>query len=137
MDKLAVKLGGGQNHRIGLYDMILIKDNHIDFAGSLAEAVQRARRAHTNLAIEVEARTLEDVQTALGLGVERILLDNMSLDQMRQAVLLTNGRAQLEASGNVTLQNVRAIAATGVDLISTGSLTHSVKVFDLSLLWTP
>ncbi len=137
LDKLAVKLGGGQNHRIGLYDMILIKDNHIDFAGSLAEAVQRARRAHTNLAIEVEARTLEDVQTALGLGVERILLDNMSLDQMRQAVLLTNGRAQLEASGNVTLQNVRAIAATGVDLISTGSLTHSVKVFDLSLLWTP
>lgn len=135
VDKLAVRRGGGQNHRVGLYDMILIKDNHIDFAGSLAEAVQRARAAHTELAIEVEARTLDDVQTALELGVERILLDNMPLAAMRQAVALTAGRAQLEASGNVTLETVRAIAATGVDFISSGALTHSVKVFDLSLDW--
>ncbi|HZU86199.1 MAG TPA: carboxylating nicotinate-nucleotide diphosphorylase [Anaerolineaceae bacterium] len=133
VDKLAVHRGGGQNHRIGLYDMILIKDNHIDFAGSLAEAVRRARAAHTTLQIEVEARTLEDVHAALDLGVERILLDNMTLEQMRQAVTLTAGKAQLEASGNVSLETVRAIAETGVDLISIGALTHSVRNFDLSL----
>lgn len=132
LDKLAVARGGGQNHRIGLYDMILIKDNHIDFAGSLAEAVRRARAVHSGLAIEVEARTLDDVRAALDLGVERILLDNMTLDTMRQAVALTAGRAQLEASGNVTLDTVRAIAETGVDFISSGALTHSVQVLDVS-----
>jgi nicotinate-nucleotide pyrophosphorylase (carboxylating) len=135
LDKLAVKRGGGQNHRIGLYDMILIKDNHIDFAGSLAEAVKRARDAHPDIELEVEARTLEDVQAALGLGVRRILLDNMSLDTMRQAVEISAGRARLEASGNVTLANVRQVAETGVDFISIGALTHSVKVFDVSFLW--
>jgi nicotinate-nucleotide pyrophosphorylase (carboxylating) len=132
LDKLAVARGGGQNHRIGLYDMILIKDNHIDFAGSLAEAVRRARAAHSGLAIEVEARTLEDVHTALGLRVERILLDNMTLPEMRSAVVMAGGRARLEASGNVTLATVRAIAETGVDFISSGALTHSVIVLDVS-----
>lgn len=135
LDKLAVKRGGGQNHRIGLYDMILIKDNHIDFAGSLVEAVRRARAAHTGLEIEVEARTLDDVQVALDLGVKRILLDNMSPETMRQAVAFAGGRAKLEASGNVTLDTIRQVAETGVDYISTGALTHSVKVFDVSFLW--
>ncbi|HNR45580.1 MAG TPA: carboxylating nicotinate-nucleotide diphosphorylase [Anaerolineaceae bacterium] len=133
LDKLAVARGGGQNHRIGLYDMILIKDNHIDFAGGITAAVERARAAHTGLEIEVEARTLAHVQEALELGVERILLDNMSLETMRQAVVLNVGRAKLEASGNVTLETVRAIAETGVDYISSGALTHSAKVFDVSL----
>lgn len=136
LDKLAVERGGGQNHRTGLFDMVLIKDNHIDFAGSLAEAVRRARESNTGLGIEVETRTLADVEEALKLGVERILLDNMSLETMRQAVKLTAGRAKLEASGNVTLQTVRDIAETGVDYISVGALTHSPKVFDVSLKWT-
>jgi len=135
LDKLAVARGGGQNHRIGLYDMILIKDNHIDFAGSLAAAVERARAANLGLEIEVEARTLDDVEAALSLGVKRILLDNMTPEMMRRAVELTNGRAKLEASGNVTLDNVRQVAESGVDYISIGALTHSAKVFDVSLLW--
>lgn len=132
VDKLAVVRGGGHNHRIGLFDMILIKDNHIDFAGSLEEAVTRARAVHSGLEIEVEARTLEHVETALKLGVERILLDNMSPGMMAEAVRLTNGRAKLEASGNVNLETVRRIAETGVDYISVGALTHSAKVFDVS-----
>ena len=142
VDKLAVRRGGGQNHRAGLYDMILIKDNHIDFAGSLAEAVravrkgeQDARAAQTGLEIVVEARTLDDVQAALDLSVRRILLDNMTAETMRQAVELAAGRARLEASGNVTLDNVRQVAETGVDYISIGALTHSAKVFDVSFLW--
>jgi len=138
LDKLAVRRGGGQNHRAGLYDMILIKDNHIDFAGSLAEAVRRARRARRAsgaLEIEVETRTLEDVASALEQGVERILLDNMSPEMMRQAVAINAGRAKLEASGNVTLANVRQVAETGVDFISIGALTHSVKVLDVSFLY--
>jgi nicotinate-nucleotide pyrophosphorylase (carboxylating) len=134
-DKLAVLRGGGQNHRIGLYDMILIKDNHIDFAGSLEEAVRRARAAQSGLEIEVEARTLEDVSQALELGIKRILLDNMSSDMMRQAVTMTAGRAKLEASGNITLNNVRQAAETGVDFISIGALTHSPTVFDVSFLY--
>lgn len=133
VDKLAVKRGGGQNHRIGLYDMILIKDNHIDFAGSVEEAVRRARAANANLEIEVEARTLEDVEAALKLRVERILLDNMSVEMMTEAVRITNSQAKLEASGNVNLDTVRKIAETGVDFISIGALTHSARVFDVSL----
>jgi nicotinate-nucleotide pyrophosphorylase (carboxylating) len=132
IDKLAVKRGGGQNHRIGLYDMILIKDNHVDYAGSLAEAVLRARAAETGLEIEVETRTLEDVRIALDLGVDRILLDNMPPEMMRRAVELCAGRALLEASGNVTLDTVRGIAETGVDFISVGALTHSARVLDVS-----
>lgn len=131
-DKWAVRLGGGMNHRFGLYDMILIKDNHIDFAGSIKSAVQLAREAKTGLSIEVETRTLEEVETALELRVDRILLDNMGCDLMRQAVVMASGKVQLEASGNVTLENVREIAATGVDFISVGALTHSIKVFDVS-----
>ena len=133
IDKLAVQHGGGVNHRFGLYDMVLIKDNHIDFAGSLSRAVELARSEGLNLEIEVEARTIEEMQEALRLGVERILLDNMSVDEMRRAVVLCAGRAKLEASGNVSLDNVRAIAETGVDFISVGALTHSPKAFDVSL----
>ena len=136
VDKMAVKRGGGQNHRIGLYDMILIKDNHIDQAGSLAEAVRRSRAAGSGLAIEIEARTLDDVRAALSLGVERILLDNMPPDVMREAVRLNDGRAKLEASGNVSLANIRAVAESGVDYISIGALTHSAPNFDVSLDWS-
>jgi nicotinate-nucleotide pyrophosphorylase (carboxylating) len=132
VDKLAVKRGGGQNHRIGLYDMILIKDNHIDYAGSITEAVRRARSAHTGLEVELEARTLEDVREALAIQVKRILLDNMPVEMMSEAVRLTAGQAKLEASGNVSLETVRRIAETGVDYISIGALTHSAKVFDVS-----
>ncbi len=135
-DKLAVLQGGGQNHRIGLYDMILIKDNHIDFAGGMEEAVRRARASANGIQIEVEARSVQDVKVALSLGVEKILLDNMSNEMMKEAVQITNGRAKLEASGNVTLETVRQIAETGVDYISSGALTHSAKVFDVSLQWT-
>jgi len=131
-DKLAVTRGGGQNHRMGLYDMILIKDNHIDFAGSLAEAVRLARLNGNSLELEVEARTLSDVEAALSLGVERILLDNMATAMMAEAVRMNDGRAKLEASGNVSLETVRPIAECGVDYISCGALTHSAKVFDLS-----
>ena len=135
VDKLAVLRGGGQNHRIGLYDMVLIKDNHIDFAGSITAAVEKARAGAAGLEIEVEARTLEHVREALGLGVQRILLDNMSLEMLAEAVRLTAGRAKLEASGNVTLVTVRAIAETGVDYISSGALTHSARVLDVSFLY--
>jgi nicotinate-nucleotide pyrophosphorylase (carboxylating) len=135
LDKLAVQLGGGENHRIGLFDMILIKDNHVDFAGSITAAVERSRSTKSDLEIEVETRTLEDVQEALGLGVSRILLDNMSLETMKRAVELSNGRATLEASGNVTLETVLEVARTGVDYISVGALTHSARVFDVSLEW--
>ena len=139
VDKLAVRRGGGQNHRIGLYDMVLIKDNHIDYAGSITLAVQRARAGAPELAIEVEARTLEDVGEALASGVGRILLDNMTAEMMGEAVKIRDHFARardvvplLEASGNVTLETVRKIAETGVDYISAGALTHSAKVFDVS-----
>ncbi|MGA7194521.1 MAG: carboxylating nicotinate-nucleotide diphosphorylase [Anaerolineales bacterium] len=132
LDKLAVLRGGGKNHRVGLYDMMLVKDNHIDFAGSIEEAVRRARAAHNDVELEVEARTLEDVRAALELKVSRILLDNMTVEMMAEAVSITKGRAKLEASGNVNLENVRRIAETGVDFISIGALTHSAKTFDVS-----
>jgi nicotinate-nucleotide pyrophosphorylase (carboxylating) len=132
LDKLAVSRGGGKNHRVGLYDMMLIKDNHIDFAGSLEEAVRCARASRSGVEIEIEARTLDDVRRALELNVKRILLDNMSAKMMAEAVHMTNGRAMLEASGNVDLENVRRIAETGVDFISIGALTHSANTFDVS-----
>ena len=137
-DKLAVKHGGGHNHRVGLFDMVLIKNNHIDSAGSLTKAVDLARagiKEGRSLEIEVEARTIAEVREALAARVERILLDNMSIDELREAVVVCAGRAKLEASGNVGLHNVRAIAETGVDLISIGALTHSAKAFDVSLRW--
>lgn len=133
LDKLAVRLGGGHNHRFGLYDMVLIKDNHIAVAGSITEAVRRVRARATGLAIEVEVTSLEQLDEALALGVERILLDNMSPEMMREAVRRTAGRAELEASGGITLENVAEVAATGVDLISVGALTHSVSGLDISL----
>jgi nicotinate-nucleotide pyrophosphorylase (carboxylating) len=137
IDKRAVQLGGGMNHRTGLFDMVLIKDNHIDFAGSITAAVQRVRTTDTRLEIEVETRTLDDVREALDLGVTRILLDNMTVDTMREAVAIVGGLAKLEASGNITLENVAEVARTGVDYISVGALTHSPKVFDVSLEWVP
>jgi nicotinate-nucleotide pyrophosphorylase (carboxylating) len=137
LDKLAVRRGGGANHRLGLYDMILIKDNHVDLAGSVGEAFRRARAAGGSLEIEIEARSLDEVDEALAVGARRILLDNMSLEGLRQAVALVKGRARLEASGNVTLENVRAIAETGVDDISVGSLTHSAGGLDVSLELMP
>jgi nicotinate-nucleotide pyrophosphorylase (carboxylating) len=135
LDKWAVRLGGGQNHRFGLFDMVLIKDNHIAAVGTISEAVARVRAADTRRrAIEVEVKNLAELQEALELNVDRILLDNMTLAEMREAVCLTNGRVPLEASGNVSLENVAAIAATGVDYISIGMLTHSVQAMDISLL---
>jgi len=134
LDKWAVRLGGGQNHRSGLYDMALIKDNHIAAVGSLREAVRRVRAANgPDLLVEVEVTSLEQLRDALDQPVDRIMLDNMTLDQMRRAVRIAGGRVQLEASGNVNLRRVGAIAATGVDYISCGALTHSVKALDISL----
>jgi nicotinate-nucleotide pyrophosphorylase (carboxylating) len=135
LDKWAVRLGGGQNHRFGLYDMVLIKDNHIAAVGSITETVARVRaKDERKRAIEVEVKNLTELQEALELDIDRILLDNMTPDEMRQAVRLTRGRTPLEASGNVSLENVAAIAAAGVDYISVGALTHSVKAMDISLL---
>jgi nicotinate-nucleotide pyrophosphorylase (carboxylating) len=134
LDKLAVRLGGGQNHRFGLYDMVLIKDNHIAAAGSIAEAVRRVRAvAEQRLPIEVEVATLVQFGEALATAPDRIMLDNMSLGDMAQAVAMAGGAVELEASGNVTLDNVAQIAATGVDFISVGALTHSVHALDISL----
>jgi len=134
LDKWAVRLGGGRNHRFGLYDMVLIKDNHIAAAGGITEAVARVRKGdERKRCIEVEVRTLGELREAVGLDVDRILLDNMTPDEMRAAVRLTGGRVPLEASGNVTLENVAAVAATGVDYISVGMLTHSVRALDVSL----
>lgn len=134
LDKMAVTIGGGYNHRMGLYDGVLIKDNHIAAAGGIRAAVetQRIRLPHT-LKIEVETRNLQEVQEALDCRVDIIMLDNMSPSEMKKAVELINGRALVEASGNVNLQNVAAIAATGVDIISVGELTHSVRAADISL----
>jgi nicotinate-nucleotide pyrophosphorylase (carboxylating) len=134
LDKWAVRLGGGQNHRSGLYDMVLIKDNHIAAVGSISEAVSRVRACdERRRAIEVEVKNLTELQEVLGLAVDRVMLDNMSSEEMREAVRLTGGRVPLEASGNVTLENVAAVAATGVDFISIGMLTHSVRALDISL----
>lgn len=146
LDKWAVKLGGGENHRIGLFDMILIKDNHIAAAGSIEQAIYAAQQFRTannpNLEIEVETRTLDEVSRALATGgIDRLLLDNMvvvdgdeiNTSMLESAVELVGGRYATEASGNVTLKTVPAIAATGVDFISSGALTHSVKALDISL----
>ena len=136
LDKWAVRLGGGRNHRMGLYDMVLIKDNHIVAAGGITAAVQRVR-AHDarRLPIEVEVRTLAELEEALAIEpkLSRIMLDNMNLQEMRQAVTMAAGRVPLEASGGVTLETVAEIAATGVDYISVGALTHSAPALDISL----
>lgn len=132
LEKHAVACGGGRNHRFGLDDGVLVKDNHLRAAGSVAEAV-RGLRGSTTLPIEVECDTLEQVAEALAARVDAILLDNMSLDELRAAVGLVDGRARLEASGGVSLETVRAIAETGVDEISVGALTHSARSLDVSL----
>ena len=132
LEKHAVTCGGGLNHRFGLDDGVLVKDNHLRVAGSVATAVERLRAA-SPLAIEVECDTLEQVSEALAARADAILLDNMSLDELRAAVELVAGRARLEASGGVTLENVRAVAETGVDEISVGALTHSARSLDVSL----
>jgi nicotinate-nucleotide pyrophosphorylase (carboxylating) len=135
LDKWAVRIGGGQNHRIGLYDMVLIKDNHVAAVGGISEAVARVReRDQRKRPIEVEVKTLDELREALELDLDRVMLDNMSLEEMREAVHVTRGRVPLEASGNVNLDNVAAVAATGVDYISIGMLTHSVQALDISLL---
>ena len=132
--KYAVAVGGGTNHRIGLYDGILIKENHIMAAGGVAEAVARARElAPSDVFIEVEVESLEELRAALNAGIDLILLDNMSIDMMREAVRINAGTAQLEASGGVSLDRVREIADTGVDRISIGTLTKDVRALDLSL----
>jgi nicotinate-nucleotide pyrophosphorylase (carboxylating) len=132
LEKHAVAAGGGRNHRFGLDDAVLIKDNHLSAAGSIAAAVEHVRKA-ADLPVEVECDTLEQVGEALDAGVDAILLDNMTLDELRQAVRLAGGRARLEASGGVTLETIRAVAETGVDEISVGALTHSARSLDVSL----
>jgi nicotinate-nucleotide pyrophosphorylase (carboxylating) len=134
LEKYAVRCGGGFNHRFGLDDAVLIKDNHIAVAGSITEAVWRARAGTAHMTkIEVEVDTLEQLEEALSLGVDTILLDNMRLEYLRRAVEMANGRAVLEASGNVTLATVRGIAETGVDYISSGAITHSAPNLDVAL----
>jgi nicotinate-nucleotide pyrophosphorylase (carboxylating) len=135
LEKQAVLAGGGHNHRSGLFDAILIKENHSAMAGGVGEATRRALTS--SLPVEVECATLDEVREALAAGAPRILLDNMSNDELREAVALVSGRAELEASGGVTLETVRAIAETGVDFISVGALTHSAPALDVSLILKP
>ena len=137
LEKAAVAAGGGTNHRTGLYDAILIKENHAAIAGGVGEAVRKARAHAAEVPLEVECRTLEEVDEALAAGAPQILLDNMATDQLREAVERVAGRASLEASGGVTLETLRGIAATGVDFISVGALTHSAPALDLSLILEP
>lgn len=134
LDKMAVRIGGGCNHRSGLYDGVLIKDNHIEAAGGITAAVMAQRKHLTHpLKIEVETKNIQEVKEALKCGVDIIMLDNMTIPAMKKAVDLVAGSALLEASGNVNLQSVSEIAVTGVDLISIGELTHSVRAVDISL----
>jgi len=134
LEKYAVRMGGGRNHRFGLYDGVLIKDNHITAAGSIIKAMAAVRnKVHPLLMVEVEVKTLDEVREALAAGAMMIMLDNMPPDMMKQAVNIVAGRIPVEASGNVTLETVRAIADTGVDFISSGSLTHSAPAADISM----
>jgi nicotinate-nucleotide pyrophosphorylase (carboxylating) len=137
LEKAAVASGGATNHRAGLYDAILIKENHAALAGGVDAAVRRARAYAPSLALEVECRSLAEVDEALGEGAPRILLDNMSVAELAEAVVYVAGRAELEASGGVRLETIREIASTGVQFISVGALTHSAPALDLSLLLEP
>lgn len=136
LEKEAVKIGGGSNHRIGLFDMILIKDNHIDFAGGIPQAVKAAKeylKANgKDLKIEVEVRNTEEIQQALDAGADRIMLDNFTPERTREAVRMINGRTEIESSGGITIDTLRDYAECGVDFISVGALTHSVKGLDMS-----
>lgn len=138
LEKYAVAAGGSSNHRIGLYDRVMIKDNHRELAGlegsnGITRSVERARKQYPDLEVEVEADSLEEVREAIQAGADYILLDNMSNEQMAEAVAMNQGRAKLEASGGITIARIRSIAALGVDFISVGALTHSVKATDISM----
>ncbi|WP_395093992.1 carboxylating nicotinate-nucleotide diphosphorylase [Vaginella massiliensis] len=136
-EKWAVKIGGAENHRFGLFDMVMLKDNHVDFCGSITKAVQQTKsylaQNHLDLKIEVETRNLAEVEEALAVGVDIIMLDNFSLEEMAKAVKLIDHRVKTEASGSITKETVRSIAETGVDYISSGAIIHSARNFDLSL----
>ena len=138
LEKLAVKIGGGVNHRFGLYDMILIKDNHVDYAGGISKAIQSTKsylkEKHINIPVEIEVRNLEELREVMQFGgIDRILLDNFSFDLLKQAVKMVNGTYITEASGGITEDNVLEYASCGVDYISMGALTHSIKSLDMSL----
>lgn len=136
LEKEAVRIGGGCNHRIGLFDMILIKDNHVDFAGGIKEAVESAKKYCTetgrNLKIELEVRNEDEIKQALEVGVDRIMLDNFTPERTREAVKMINGAVEIESSGGITIDTLRAYGECGVDFISVGALTHSVKGLDMS-----
>jgi nicotinate-nucleotide pyrophosphorylase (carboxylating) len=138
LEKMAVRIGGGTNHRMGLYDMIMIKDNHIDFAGSIENAISAVKSYlaanNKNLKIEIEARTIDDVQEIMRIGgVDRIMLDNFTPENLKTAIDLINKRFETEASGGINKDNIRAYAETGVDFISVGAITHQIKSLDMSL----
>jgi nicotinate-nucleotide pyrophosphorylase (carboxylating) len=138
IEKMAVKIGGGENHRFGLYDMILLKDNHIDFCGGITKAIEKThqylREKNLNLNIEVETRTLDDVREILSVGgIQRIMLDNFTTEKLKEAVELIKDKFETEASGGINELNIRAYAETGVNYISVGALTHHIKSLDLSL----
>ena len=133
LEKYAVRVGGGSNHRFGLFDLILIKDNHIRLAGGIAQALAKARAASPGLPVEVEAQTVADASDAAEAGADIILLDNMTTPQIRQAVAIVAGRAKTEVSGGVTLERIPELAITGADFVSVGALTHSVRAADISL----
>lgn len=137
LEKAAVAAGGATNHRVGLYDAILLKENHIAASGGIAQAVAAARLAHPELPLEVEVRNRDEIAQALAAGVTRLLLDNMDVDELRASVAQVAGRASLEASGGVKLETLREIARTGVQFISMGALTHSAPALDLSMILTP
>jgi nicotinate-nucleotide pyrophosphorylase (carboxylating) len=137
LEKAAVRAGGGTNHRVGLFDAILIKENHVAAAGGVEQAVQQARAAYPDLPLEVECRNVEEIAHALQAGAPRILLDNMDPEELRAAVAQVAGRAELEASGGITLETVRAHAVEGLNFISVGALTHSAPALDLSLILEP
>ncbi len=137
LDKLAVRIGGAQNHRFGLFDMFLIKENHIQAAGGIEEAIKQCKkyveRKNLDIKIEVEVQNLNDLKVALNYEINRIMLDNFSIEEIREAVNITGGKVELEVSGGVKLENVKEIAETGVDFISVGFITHSAKALDISL----
>ncbi len=138
LEKLAVKIGGGENHRMGLYDMIMLKDNHIDFAGGIEPAINKAkeylRKNQKNIKIEIEARNINELKEILKVGgIDRIMLDNFNYDQTREAVKLIDGKYETESSGGITLETIREYAECGVDYISVGALTHQIKSLDMSL----
>lgn len=137
LEKAAVRAGGGVNHRIGLWDQLLVKNNHVDVAGGVAQATRAALAAYPDLPLEVECRTIAEVDDALGAGATRLLLDNMPADELRAVVAHVAGRAVLEASGGVTLATIRDVATTGVQFVSVGALTHSAPALDLSLKLEP